>query len=232
MHLVVDATYFGERTEQKSWCVVVARDQYSKEDLWWSFEETETTSVYGQMRYELECLGYTILSVTGDGFGGIRAAFLGILYQMCQVHMKRLVISGTTHRPQLRAGQILLAFAKVLKDIDSHHFHKWLKQYFDMYGGFINEKTLNPETGEEYFTHRGIRKAALSLKKFEKFLFTFEHNRKIPKNTNSLEGHFRHINEVVAVHCGLSREHKERVLHTILLVGSVAPDKKKLKEIL
>jgi hypothetical protein len=75
VHLIVDATYFGERKEETCWCVVVARDMYKKEDLWWSFTKTETASVYRQMREELEALGYIIISVTGDGFGGIRTAF-------------------------------------------------------------------------------------------------------------------------------------------------------------
>jgi hypothetical protein len=57
------------------------------------------------MREELEALGYIIISVTGDGFGGIRA---GIYFQMCQVHMG-LVIKGTTRNPKLEAGAVLLA---------------------------------------------------------------------------------------------------------------------------
>jgi hypothetical protein len=232
VHLIVDATYFGERTNQKSWCVVVARDQYTKENLWWTFAETETTSVYRQMRNELEALDYTILSVTGDGFGGIKSAFSGIPYQMCQVHMKRIIITGTTRKPKLEAGQVLLAFGEVLKDIDSHHFRVWLRGYIKKYGAFLNEKSFNTETGEWQWTHRELRRAALSLVRFEPYLFTFEHNRRIPKTTNSLEGHFRHINEIVAVHCGLSRAHKEKLLHTILLAGTVAPNKSLLSKIL
>ncbi len=80
IHLVVDATYFGERKEDTSWCVVVARDPKEQEDLLWSFEETETTSIYAWMRETLQGLGYTILSITGDGFSGIKTAFHGIPY--------------------------------------------------------------------------------------------------------------------------------------------------------
>ena len=104
VHLVVDGTYFGERKEGRSWCTVVARDPYEKENLLWSFEDTETTEVYAWLRQGLETLGYTILSVTGDGFSGIKSAFFGIPYQMCHVHMERLVIQGTTRNPQTQAG--------------------------------------------------------------------------------------------------------------------------------
>jgi hypothetical protein len=232
VHILADATYFGERKEETSWCVVVARDQYVKEDLWWCFVSHETTTVYVDMRKSLERYGYTILSVTGDGFSGIRIAFSGIPFQMCHVHMERLVTTGTTQKPKLEAGVVLLALVKTLKDTTSHTFHIRLKNYVDQYRDFLNEKTCNPETGILFWTHAPLRKAVHSLLRLEPFLFTFEHNRRIPKTTNSLEGHFRHINEVVAVHCGLKREQKERVLHTLLLAGTVAPTKEIIKKIM
>jgi len=232
VYIIVDATYFGERIEGMSWCVVVARDVYTKENLWWTFTKTETTSVYRQMRSDLESLSYTIMSVTSDGFGGIKQAFKGIPYQMCHVHMERIVIRGTTRNPQLEAGEVLLALVRSLYDTNSHTFYTRITQYIEQYRDFLNEKTINPITGESYWTHRELRRATFSLVNFQKYLFTFEQDRKIPTTTNSIEGHFRHINEIVAVHCGLSRTHKERVLHTILLAGTIAPSEKILKEIL
>ena len=61
-HLIIDATYFGDRLEDTSWCVVVFRDFYEKEDLWWSYVHTETTSVYHEGRQYLEeaWLGHSI----------------------------------------------------------------------------------------------------------------------------------------------------------------------------
>lgn len=230
--MIVDATYFGERKEYSSWCIVVARDQYSKENLWWIFTIRETTSVYRQMRDELEEHGYTILSVTGDGFGGIKTAFSGIPYQMCQVHMERIVIRGTTRNPQTEAGRVLLALVKELKNANSHTFKIRIKKYFELFAPFLNEKTLNTETGRMDWTHRDLRKSAISLASFLPDLFTFEYDKKIPKTTNSLEGHFRHINEISAVHCGLSRKQKEKFLSVIMLAGTIAPTKENLKKML
>jgi len=232
LFVAVDATYFGERKESTSWCVVVARDMYTKENLWWTFTDRETTTVYRNMRDDLEDLGYTIITVTGDGFSGIRAGFKGIPFQMCHVHMERLVIKGTTRKPQLEAGIALLALVKTLPETDSVTFKRRLKQYIEYYRDFLNQKTHNPFTEQYYWTHEPLRSALLSLITFEPFLFTYEQNKKTPKTTNTLEGHFRHINEICAVHCGLSREHKERLLHSILLAGSIAPSDEKLKEIL
>lgn len=232
LHLVVDGTYWGERTEDTDWCSVVARDPYTKEDLWWKFVDQETTTVYREMRRDLEALGYTILSVTGDGFSGIKSAFSSIPYQMCQVHMKRLIIKGTTRKPLLEAGQVLLLMAKTLKDMDSHTMRIHLNEFTLRYRDFLNQKSINPETGHEEWTHRGVRSAWRSLLHFMPDLFTFEHDSGIYKHTNSIEGHFSHIRDVINVHRGLSRTQKERALHTLFLCGSISDDECDLGTIL
>lgn len=232
IHLIADATYFGERTEDSSWCVAVARDPRGKEDLVWQFAATETTSLYVGLKEELLKHGYTILSVTADGFSGIHSAFSGIPYQMCHVHMERLVTRGTTKKPQTEAGVVLLALVRTLHQTDSETFNRRLKAYVEKYRDFLNEKTTNPFTGERYWTHKELRSAALSLLSYREYLFTFETNKKIPKTTNSLEGRFSHINEVIGIHRGLSRPQKQKVLNTIFLASTIAPTKGKLKYIL
>jgi len=232
IHLIADATYFGERKEKTSWCVVVFRDLKRKENLWWNFFDTETTSAYLEGRTCLEDLGYQILSITGDGFGGLRQAFSGIPYQMCHVHMKRIVITGTTRKPELEAGQALLALTKTLHYTDGNTFKNYFKKYLEKYQNFIKEKSINPLTGRTSLTHEPLYQASMSLWRFLPYLFTFELNKNIPKTTNSLEGHFSHIRDIVGVHRGLSRLQMEKVLHSILLASTIAPTKKKLKYIL
>jgi hypothetical protein len=232
VHLVADATYFGERLEETSWCVAVLRDPRAKENLVWEFAETETVSLYVGLKEQLIENGYTIRSVTADGFSGIQSAFSGIPYQMCHVHMERLVTRGTTRNPQTEAGRVLLALVRTLHTTDSHTFNHRLDAYITKYRDFLNEKTTHPFTGEMYWTHKELRSALLSLIRHRKYLFTFESNKKIPKTTNSLEGHFSHINEVIAIHRGLARPQKQKVLNTILLASTIAPTKGKLSHIL
>lgn len=184
------------------------------------------------MRHDLVSLGYRIRSVTGDGFSGIKQAFSGIPYQMCHVHMERLVVKGTTQKPKLEAGQVLLALVRTLHDTPSHTFRARLNAYLVHYRDFLNEKTFNIETGREEHTHYRLYQALKSLLRFRNDLFTFEHDRAIPTHTNSLEGHFSHIDDVVGVHRGLSRTQKERVLHTLFLLGSIAPDDDLIEELL
>lgn len=232
VYLVVDATYFGERTEDSSWCVVVARDHESKEDLVWKFTDTETTGVYHSLREELEAFGYSIQSVTGDGFSGIRSAFSGIPYQMCHVHMERLVTRGTTKNPQTEAGVVLLALVKTLHTTNKKIFTKRLTKYIEKYRDFLNEKTTNPFTGEKYWTHKELRQAVMSLINHKEWLFTYTANTHISKTTNSLEGRFSHVKDITDVHRGMPRSQKQRVINTILLASTIAPSKAKLDEIL
>lgn len=232
VHLVVDALYFGERTEDTSWCAVCFRDPERKENLWWSFTKTETTGIYLTGRAYLENLGYTILSVTGDGFGGLRTAFSPISLQMCHVHMERIVIKGTTRKPILEAGVALLALTKTLYYTNGNTFKNYFKKYVGKYQSFLNEKTINQLTGKTDFTHEPLRGAVLSLSRFLPYLFTFEKDRNIPKTSNTLEGHFSHIRDIVGIHRGLSRLHLEKVLNSIFLASTIAPTKEKLKNIL
>jgi hypothetical protein len=171
--------------------------------------------------------------VTGDGFPGIKTAFHNIPYQMCHVHIERLVIRGTTRNPLTEAGQVLLALVRTLfKGTNSHIFHTRLKQYIERYKDFLNEKTTHPISGERSWTHEDLRRAVHCLIRHERYLFTYEHNRNIPKTTNSLEGHFRHIKKLIHVHHGVTKDNAQKIIHSILLTSTTSPNKKRLYEIL
>lgn len=146
--------------------------------------------------------------------------------------MERIVTKGTTKNPQTEAGQVLLALIRTLHNTTKKTFTKRLSKYILLYQDFLNERTTNPLTGETYWTHKELRKAALSLINHKPYLFSYAANTHIAKTTNSLEGRFSHINEVTAVHRGLSQQQKKKVIHSLLLASTVAPNKKILDEIL
>lgn len=206
--------------------MVVFKDAATSEDLWWSFAPTETTSVYHDGRVALEQLGYHILSVTADGFGGIRSAFSGIPFQMCHVHMERLVITGTTRKPKLEAGTVLLALIRTIHVSDRRTFMRRLNWYIQKYREFLNHRSTVEHSGEMFWTHENLRRACLSLQRLAGYLFTFETDQQIPKTTNALEGHFGHIKDVVGIHRGLSRKQKEKMIGAILLNSSITLEEK------
>jgi len=225
IHLLVDALYFGKRTNYSSWCAVLFRDAKSKENLWWAFDSHESTSLYLEGRRELEKLGYTIHSVTADGLGCIRTAFLGLSYQMCQVHMERLILRGTTRNPKTEAGEVLLALSKSLHTTDRRTFQRRFLLYWQKYYLFLNEKTIHPD-GSWSYAHENLRRAVYSIRTLLPFLFTFEKDSHIPKNTNSIEGFFSHVRDQMRAHRGLSKKNQQRILHSIFLASTTAPEKK------
>ncbi len=228
LFVVVDALYFRKKKHVTPWCAVVFRDPTQKENLWWGFGPVESTHLYGQGRTELEALGYTLLGVTGDGLAMIRKVFTDIPFQMCLVHMERIVIRKITRNPQTEAGKVLLALTRTLRDTPSVFWRERLAQYVQRYRDFLNERTYHPESGTSSWTHQELRSAVLSLKQFEPFLFTHETVRQLPQTSNSLEGHFGHIRDIVRVHRGISDALLRKVLCAIFLASTIAPKKKKV----
>lgn len=218
IYLIVDATYFGSK--ENIFCVIVFRDALSKKNLWWSFEKTETDFAYRRGRKYLEGLGYTILSVTADGLPLIHSVFMDIPFQMCLVHMERIIVRGTTRKPKLEAGKVLLALGESIHSMPSEVFRRYMYKFTLKYFHFLQEKTISPETGESWFTHEPLRNVFLSLQRLQEHLFTYEKDSKIPKTSNSLEGCFTHIKIKLAVHHGLSLPRKKKLIEAMLYFGA------------
>jgi hypothetical protein len=225
--VVVDATYFRKKKNTEPWCAVVFRDPIAKENLWYGFGDVETHNLYLEGRIYLEKLGYVILGVTGDGKSCIRKVFDDIPFQMCLVHMERIVVRKITRRPKLEAGIVLLALIKTLPKCSSLIFKERFKKYIDQYRDFLNEKSINLETGISDWTHRELRSAVLSVQMFLPYLFTYENTKELSQTTNSLEGHFSHVKDIVRIHRGISDHLLRKVLSSIFLVSTIAPKNRK-----
>lgn len=228
LFVIVDAIYFRKKKNTEPWCAVVFRDPIKKENLWFGFGNTENHNLYLQGRIYLESLGYVFLGVTGDGFSCIRKVFDDIPFQMCLVHMERIVIRKITRNPKLEAGQVLLALIKTLKNNPSFVFKERFKKYIEMYRDFLNEKTFNSENGQPFWTHKELRSAVLSVQMFVPYLFNYENIKGLSQTTNSLEGHFSHVRDIVRIHRGISNFLLRKVLSSIFLASSIAPKNKKV----
>jgi hypothetical protein len=222
LFVVVDATYFRKKKNTEPWCAVVFRDPIKKENLWYGFGDVENHNLYLQGRVYLESLGYIILGVTGDGKSCIRKVFDDIPFQMCLVHMERIVIRKITRNPKLEAGIVLLALIKTLGKCSSDIWKDRYKKYIEKYRDFLNEKSINPESGISDWTHRELRSAVLSTQMFLPYLFSYEKTKELSQTTNSLEGHFSHIKDIVRIHRGISTFLLRKVLGSIFLAGTIA----------
>jgi hypothetical protein len=225
IHLVVDATYFGTKIDKTAWGVILFRDSDQKENIWWKYVSHETTADYEEGKKTIESLGYTILSATSDGFLGLPRVFEGIPFQMCQFHMKQIVVRNVTMKPQTEAGKVLLALAKTLTQTTQEEFDRRLTAFHVRYSAFLSEKTTHPD-GSKSWTHEGVRRAYMSLLHWREYLFTYQKHPGMPNTTNTCDGHFSHIKDIVRVHRGLCRSFKEKVLDTIFLESTIAPKKK------
>ena len=223
--MVVDATYFGTRIDQTAWGVILFRDSDQKENLWWRYVDHETADFYREGKESLERLGYTILSVTSDGFLGLPRVFEHIPFQMCQFHMKQIVVRNVTLKPKTEAGQVLLALAKTLTQTTQEEFDRRLQAFHIKYIDFLSERTIHPD-GSKSWTHEGARSAYMSLVHWREHLFTHQKHLGMPNTTNTCDGHFSHIKDIVRIHRGLCKPFKQKVLSAIFLESTIAPKKK------
>ena len=226
IHLVVDATYFGKRTDDTAWGVILFRDADAKENLWWKYVDEERALYYHQGKVFLESLDYVILSVTCDGFSGNIPVFRGIPLQMCHFHMKQIVVRNVTLKPKTEAGQVLLALIRTLTYCHKDEFTRDLRLFHVQYALFLNEKTHHPEGGWSY-THDGVRRAYFSVVHWFDYLFIFHVDHKIPNTTNTCDGHFSHVKDIIRIHRGFHKVLKQKVLDAIFLESTIAPKKKK-----
>jgi transposase-like protein len=217
IYLVIDATYFLKRKNGKSWGVILFRDAEKKENLWWKFVKHES-----QLDYLEGNLGYKILSVTTDGFKGNIGNFRGIPHQMCHFHMKQIVIRNVTLKPKTEAGQMILAIVFKLHKVKKVTFTERLKEFHFHYHIFLNEKTTHPD-GTKSYTHEGVRNAYNALVYWHDYLFTYKSNTHIPNTTNTCEGHFSHLKDVIRIHRGMSNILRQKVITSIFLESTIAP---------
>jgi hypothetical protein len=140
--------------------------------------------------------------------------------------MKMIVTRGTTLKPNTEAGQVLLALIRTLTYTTQDDFTQRLRHFHVRYAAFLNEKTQHPEGGWSY-THDGVRRAYLSVVHWYDYLFIFLIDRKIPNTTNTCDGHFSHVKDIVRIHRGLHKALKQKVLDAIFLESTIAPKKRK-----
>ena len=89
-----------------------------------------------------------------------------------------------------------------LKNSNRLQFESALNGWFERHKSFLNERTVNPETGKSHYTHKRLRSACNSLKRNLDYLFAFERFAEldIPKTTNFLEGRFGDMKQKLRCH--------------------------------
>ncbi|HXQ34899.1 MAG TPA: hypothetical protein VN843_12870 [Anaerolineales bacterium] len=217
---ITDTTFWG-----RTYGVCVFRSAHLKKNIWWNEVAGERMAHYHYGRAILEEQGWTFLAAVVDGRRGFLAVFKDIPVQICQFHQMKQVTKYLTRRPKTDAGKELRTLVLTLTETDEATFTQSLNAWHAKYGDFINQKTESVFlSGKKkwYYTHKNVRSAYRSLKTNLPNLFTYlkypELN--IPNTTNSLDGSFSALKKKLAVHHGLRRDRRYKVISQLLRDGA------------
>lgn len=214
--LILDATYFGEKKAKDG--LIVGKDWITKDIVYSKFIESETKAVFQDVKEYLQKLGYQIQAIVVDGRPGIRTVFKDIPIQMCQFHQIQIVNRYLTKNPKLIPSIQLRSIMEDLTKMSEFGFKQRFNYWLEINQEFINEKTINSETGRQVYTHKKLRSAVNSIKNNMPYLFTYKQYQSfnIPNTTNSLDGWFAHLKKLLNCHNGLRRDRRNRVIEYIL----------------
>jgi len=213
--IAVDVTFWGRR-----YGVCVFRSPTLKRNLWWREVELETPDIYALGLTELQHQGWNIQAVVIDGKRGVAKVFKGLPIQICQFHQMKTVTRYLTRKPQIRAGQELRSITLGLTQRTEVEFRKQLQSWGEDWKNFLNERTPCPccKPKRWPYTHRKLRAAYRSLTTNLPHLFTYQKypELSIPNTTNCLDGMFSQIKNRLAVHRGLRRDRRFKIIGEIL----------------
>lgn len=210
---VTDTTFFG-----RGYGILVVRCPRLKKNLHCHEVHSETPEEYWKARSDLETRGYTIEAAVIDGRRGILGVFSDIPVQFCQFHQIAIVRRYLTSRPKLEAGKELRAITLTLTISNEEIFTGLLEMWYQKWQSFLKERTYAEDGRHWQYTHRRIRSACRSLKTNLPYLFTYQKHPelKIPNTTNSLDGYFGKLKQLLNCHRGLTIKRRYKLIQEIL----------------
>ena len=212
--LVLDATFF-----KRIFGVLVVRAPHLKRNIYWKEITSETISEYLEARIVVEKMGFKIKAVIIDGRPGVRNLFLDVPVQMCHFHQRQIINRYLTLNPKLEASIELKNIASGLCHTEKEKFVHILDLWHERWTDFLKERTISIDNPKRWFyTHKRIRSAYRSLKGNLPYLFIYKDypDLNIPNTTNSLDGYFSHLKDLVKIHRGLKSTIKHKIINEIL----------------
>ena len=210
----MDTTYW----RRGGFGVMLFKDSKTGENLLKYFVKYETNALYHRGIEELKSKGFKIVAIVCDGRKGLIQMFKDIPVQMCQFHQSAIIRRYLTRKPKLKASCELMEVVDLMKCTDKESFTGSLKDWYDKWKHFLNERTINEENGKSHFTHKKLRSAYNSLKRNLPWLFTwYDHiELKIPNTTNAIDGHFSDLKKKLRCHNGMNEKRKKQFIHEFL----------------
>lgn len=210
---VADTTYFG-----RGYGILVIRCPRMRRNLHFHEVVSESPTEYLKARQELESRGYVLEAAVIDGKRGVARAFEGMPVQLCQFHQMAIMRRYLTSRPKLEAGKELRALALSLTTSTEKIFGELLDLWHQKWHTFLQERTYDNDGIHWQHTHKKIRSAYRSLKTNLPYLFTWKKypKLKIPNTTNSIDGYFSRLKQLLNSHRGLTIKRRYKMIQEIL----------------
>lgn len=212
--LIGDATFI----KKLSW-ILVFRDPHKKENIYSNEIMFETTSDYQFGKKYVEEKGFVIKAFTGDGRAVNCFLYSNIPLQMCHFHQEQIIIRCVTNNPKLEAGKEILSLIKTLPSSNEKDFSNNFNNWCNKWDEFLKEKSFDSKTNRYCYTHKKLRQARGSIKKYLPYLFTYQKHPElnIPNTTNSLDGFFKKIKTAISIHTGLTHNRKLKMIKSIII---------------
>jgi len=211
----MDTTYFG-----RTFGVMLFKDALSGKNLFKQYVKYETNQLYAQGINILKRKGYRIEAIVCDGRRGLMQLFDDMPVQMCQFHQSAIITRYLTRRPKHQAAKELRDLTLLMSKTDKESFIGCLDDWHKRWEHFIDERTIDTQTGKTRYTHKRLRSAYRSLDTNLKWLFTWYDNIDvgIPNTTNAIDGHFADLKNKLRNHNGLSQTRKQKFIDWFLKV--------------
>lgn len=211
--LVIDATFFGKRTDRFG--LLVAKDVKTLQPVAYRFIQTETLQEYTLLKESLLRRGFEIQAVTIDGKRGLYGLFADRLVQMCHFHQQATVTRYLTRKPRLPAAIDLRRIASYLTKTTECRFRYLLAAWYRRHRHFYEEKVEDDSPRGWHYKHKRLRSAYRSLKSNTPYLFTYRKHPHlcIPNTTNHLDGGcFSPLKDLLKIHRGIGLEMKRKLI--------------------
>lgn len=211
--VVADTTFFG-----RGYGILVTRCSRMRKNIHFHEVVSESPAEYFKARQALENQGYSIEAAVIDGKRGVLAVFSDIPVQMCQFHQIAIVRRYLTSRPKLEAGKALRALTFSLPITTEKIFSELLRLWHEQWNEFLKERTYSEDGKHWQYTHKRIRSAYRSLYTNIPYLFTYQRypHLMIPNTTNSIDGYFSKLKQLLNSHRGLTVKRRYKMIQEIL----------------
>jgi len=206
----MDATYF------EKFCMVCYQDHDDGYTQLIRFSDGEHFEEIREDLDNLIKLGLKIESITTDGhksiLKAIKKSLPDVIAQRCLVHIQRMCLLWLTRFPKHASGielrRHVLLLLQIKTENDRIFWIKELKQWHQRHKVYLQEKTVNANTGRYWYTHKLLRRSYFTIKRALPNMFHYLANPAIPHTTNGIEGFFSHLKNHLDLHRGLTIRHR------------------------